>query len=483
MSKILSIEIGSSLVKICHMYDCSKLPRIEQAFCVAIEPDWIVDGCIIEDTIDKLAETIKKALVARKIRTRKAVFSLYSSNIISREITLPATNRKTMKKMIEINIQEFFPIDISDYNISFAIMNTIKKGRDTGKLKVLITAAEKKITDKYIQLANMLNFKIKDIKYSILSLYALGYYCNPAVRSMCVNVMSHSTNVVIVSGKELTMQRNLSYGYEHTTELKEALKRIVEFYAEQEEYRKPEEIFFCGDLNFSDSFMEKAEEVLGIPCRKSNYIPNLILSPKMKDTNISPFLVCVGSAMLQSGYLAESEKVKEDNKNLRLIVLLSIFFVVMIIAMINVSVLSYQEALLENQKLLTKKENLSKAMMIHEKYVALTSLDEQVKVIDNKTLYANDQLLNLIEKLEKDLPSDVTVVEFSSDTDSFSMKMRVSTKEQAAGVIEKIRKYDIFENVYVDSLVENSDYEDMTSDYVEFTIRADYVVDNDETEN
>ena len=63
-------------------------------------------------------------------------------------------------------------------------------------------------------------------------------------------------------------------------------------------------------------------------------------------------------------------------------------------------------------------------------------------------------MLTFLGELEKKLPRDVEIYEFSSDDNQAVITMQVSDKEKAAGVIDTLRGFESLMNVTVNSISE-----------------------------
>ncbi len=95
----------------------------------------------------------------------------------------------------------------------------------------------------------------------------------------------------------------------------------------------------------------------------------------------------------------------------------------------------------------------------------------------------NDNILNFINELEEKLPADVSVMEFSSNDTTATLRVQAADKDTAAGIIQNLRNFSSLQYVAVDSIQEvqeEADEEDTDQDeaelrrYVEFTVSCTY---------
>ena len=126
MAKILSIEISNSLIRICEMDYKKKNPRVYRHVVVATPPGAINDGYLMNQA--ELKETLTSALVDNKMKgTKDVIFTVASSKIITREVMLPGVKQASLGALIKTNLNEYFPIDLSSYEIAHLVLEQMKE--------------------------------------------------------------------------------------------------------------------------------------------------------------------------------------------------------------------------------------------------------------------------------------------------------------------------------------------------------------------
>lgn len=113
------------------------------------------DGQIID--IHKITYDIDKALEQHRIKAKKVVFSLQSTNVITREVDLPSVAEEQLASMLEYEIQQFFPTSLEDYVIQYKKLKTFNE--DDRKTRLLVAAIPKSIVQSYWELSKELNLK------------------------------------------------------------------------------------------------------------------------------------------------------------------------------------------------------------------------------------------------------------------------------------------------------------------------------------
>ncbi len=211
MAKVLSIEISNSVIRMCQMDYKKTNPRVYRHAMVDTPQGAYMDGRVLKPEL--LKDVIVSALKDHKMyNTKDVVFSIASSKIITREVMLPAIKEKLIPNMIKANLSEYFPIDLSAYEVSHLVLEKIEEGSDAGKYKVLILAAEKHMVNSYDQLATSCGLRLVSLDYAGNSIFQAIKNEDESSRVMILKIEEKSTTVTIVNHKNLMLQRAINYG-------------------------------------------------------------------------------------------------------------------------------------------------------------------------------------------------------------------------------------------------------------------------------
>ena len=503
MAKILCAEFGHSVMKICEMEYRAKNPKVYRCFEIAIPEGSCVDGYFNQDRLKKLIAMVKKGLAKHKVRTKRVIFTVFSGKIINREVLLPAVRENVIDSVIQANLSDYFPVDMSDYSVTYTLTNTIEKGKDAGKHKVLIMAAEKGLIQQYQELAESLGLTLLNLCYAGDSAYqAVKQDVTEECRAV-VKVEEQNTIITIVKAGKLLLQRSINYGigeaiseilnqscfdvlsYDKAWKLAKeqnctyrlnedmpnlaegkravenilkslagSIARILDYFNSHADGKVVQEIMLVGSgAKFVglDGFI--AEET-GREC----LILEEFTSVRYPFGRELPgaYVSCIGAGLSAIGFTYDERKEKEKKKNnyIPATVLLVIFFLVAAAAMAANAVFPYREALDKKRELQTQIAQYQSAEALYMKHVNTKALFEEVDAANNHTKHANDALLSFLGELEKKLPRDATVYEFSSDDMQAVLTLQVTDKEKAAGVIDTLRGFESLMEVSVNSIAE-----------------------------
>lgn len=211
MAKVLSIEISDSVIRMCQMDYKKKNPRVYRHAMIETPQGAYRDGRVLKPEI--LKDVIVDSLKENKMYgTKDVVFSIASSKIVTREVMLPPVKEKMIPNMIKANLSEYFPIDLTAYEVAHLVLEKIEEGADAGKYKVMIMAAEKSMVASYDNLATSCGLRLSSLDYAGNSIFQAIRNEDESSRVMVLKIEEKSTTVTIVNHKNLMLQRAINYG-------------------------------------------------------------------------------------------------------------------------------------------------------------------------------------------------------------------------------------------------------------------------------
>lgn len=211
MAKVLSIEISDSVIRMCQMDYKKKNPRVYRHAMIETPQGAYRDGRVLKPEI--LKDVIVDSLKENKMYgTKDVVFSIASSKIVTREVMLPPVKEKMIPNMIKANLSEYFPIDLTAYEVAHLVLEKIEEGADAGKYKVMIMAAEKSMVTSYDNLATSCGLRLMSLDYAGNSIFQAIRNEDESSRVMVLKIEEKSTTVTIVNHKNLMLQRAINYG-------------------------------------------------------------------------------------------------------------------------------------------------------------------------------------------------------------------------------------------------------------------------------
>lgn len=211
-SKILSIELSNTTIRIVQMDYKTTNPRVYYHVVCNTPENSINDGYLINP--DAVANAIRTALVSNRIKgTKNVIFTISSTKIVTREQQLPQMKSAQLDSMIQTNLSDYFPIDLDNYQVAYTVLGTIDEGKDAGKLRVSIMAAENNLVESYKQLAASCGLVLVQVDNVANSVYQVLKSENKSQCKMVLKIEENATSVLVIKNESLLLQRNIGFGF------------------------------------------------------------------------------------------------------------------------------------------------------------------------------------------------------------------------------------------------------------------------------
>lgn len=507
--KVLSIEVGNSLTKIMEVDYRVKNPKVYH--CVSlVTPEGIVNDGAVRVT-QEFAEAIKKSLAAGKIKTKQTVFSITSSKIANREVTVPKVKDNRIKTLIETNASDYFPVQMSDYELGYSIM--AEQEGEGGQMRLLVYAAPKKILQDYQKLAAACGLSVVGYDYGGNGLYQVIKAECSAGNQMVVKVDESTTLVTILQDGIQVLQRNINYGVDaiiqecmesNEMEYPEALKtlrrsdyisdeeegteseesigylvsgvlRVMDYYNSRNNGIKIDKILLTGLGGDIAGLAERMTDDLGFQVDVLKKAEGFNIERHFRDTSFGEYISCLGAAVAPLGFITEEKEASKKKGSAfdGIAVILFVGGIFISLALVVASLMPY---------LIAKKENSDKKLYltslrymeeIYNTYTAEKAENDYLHAINTATMNRNEEIGAFIRELEQKMPSDIRVTSLVCDEQSVLMSVEVSSKNEAANVVDTLMGFNSLAWVDVTSVSEgkNGDEEDTT---VSFTVSCVY---------
>ncbi len=145
----LGIDIGSVSIKLAN----SPVNIMEPIYGIAETPPGSFEDGYIRD-IPTMAEAITQCLQGKdKFRGRNVVFSILSSDVIIRDMSVPSVPAGELPQLVRNMAQEYIPASLKEYVIDYKTVGMLNEG-ETQKQRLLLFAAPIALIDGYLELAD-----------------------------------------------------------------------------------------------------------------------------------------------------------------------------------------------------------------------------------------------------------------------------------------------------------------------------------------
>lgn len=214
--KAITIEIGYSLTKVCEVDYKAKTHRIYKSFTVQNGGEIINDGALMPSP--EYVESLQRALSANRVKTKQVVFTITSSKIASREVTIPFVKENRIADVVNANATDYFPVDLSQYQLAYTILGTIGETKGSQQYKLLVMAVPSALLSGYYDLAKALKLEVAAIDYAGNSIFQVVKEECAKGKHMIIKIDERSSLVMAVENSVMTFTRSVSYGVEEAIE-------------------------------------------------------------------------------------------------------------------------------------------------------------------------------------------------------------------------------------------------------------------------
>ena len=519
-NRVLCIEIGNRMTHVVETDFKVKEPKIYKSFSFQT-PDNLFKEETLADVLP-FKERLDAGLEEHKIKTRKAVFVLASSRIASRDVVIPHVKENRIRTLLYANSAEYFPVDLEKYQLSYRLLDEVEEESEQ-KYKLMVLAVPNEMIDAYKSLA----------KVCLLTLVDLDYIGNAATQLLEKNITNDlyaavrleedTTMITIVRENKIELQRTFPYGIADVIQAVQKSGHFgedIDFYETLEKMRK-ENVLSLEEEEIQEDITEGFRAITGNVSRVMNFyssnhagaeMENIVLygtgadicgmEQYLSDELSIPvsgeslrealpqekgntgdyyplmYLTCVGAAVNPMKFRLEDEKEvaekKKEHKQIHIEPKNFFGICVVVSLVLLLAVVPYYGYLKMGVHKLQKER--SEKQYLADEYKEYNQAKTEYEKIENlyqETTTTSEGIGDFIDELEKNMPSDILVRSITSNSESVTMDIRVSSKREAAKVVDELSGFESISDVQVESLEETKS--ETNQSYVDFMVVCTYV--------
>lgn len=519
-NRVLCIEIGNRMTHVVETDFKVKEPKIYKSFSFRT-PDNLFHEETLADVLP-FKECLDAVLEEHKIKTRKAVFVLASSRIASRDVVIPHVKENRIRTLLYANSAEYFPVDLEKYQLSYRLLDEVEEEGEQ-KYKLMVLAVPNEMIDAYKSLA----------KVCLLTLVDLDYIGNAATQLLEKNIKNDlyaavrleedTTMITIVRENKIELQRTFPYGIADVVQAVQKSGHFgedIDFYETLEKMRK-ENVLSLEEEEIQEDITEGFRAITGNVSRVMNFyssnhagaeMENIVLygtgadicgmEQYLSDELSIPvsgeslrealpqekgntgdyyplmYLTCVGAAVNPMKFRLEDEKEvaekKKEHKQIHIEPKNFFGICVVVSLVLLLAVVPYYGYLKMGVHKLQKER--SEKQYLADEYKEYNQAKTEYEKIENlyqETTTTSEGIGDFIDELEKNMPSDILVRSITSNSESVTMDIRVSSKREAAKVVDELSGFESISDVQVESLEETKS--ETNQSYVDFMVVCTYV--------
>lgn len=518
-SKILSIELSNTTIRIVQMDYKTTNPRVYYHVVCNTPENSINDGYLINP--DAVANAIRTALVSNRIKgTKNVIFTISSTKIVTREQQLPQMKAAQLDSMIQTNLSDYFPIDLDNYQVAYTVLGTIDEGKDAGKLRVSIMAAENNLVESYKQLAASCGLNLVQVDNVANSVYQVLKSENKTQCKMVLKIEENATSVLVIKNESLLLQRNIGFGFlpaikeimhqpafqavsefdarniamkracirktlneataitdsedmpepsegqamtnarqavtDSLEDLVKGIQRVINYYNSTNSSNPLDLCYICGAGGSINGISHLLSNELGLKVSVLRKLENVAYSVLGDNADLYNYVASIGAIYAPVGFFsrAKANRAKNATNYGKLTPLIICLSLVVTLAIVGKAFLDYKAASDRNAELQATEKRYLESEQIYNRYAATLNFYREVVTGQAMSQRASNNIAVFLEELEKKMPSNMTISEFSTDDNQFSMSVEVLDRNTAVGIIQTLRTFDSVYSVNVNAVEE-----------------------------
>lgn len=517
-SRVLNIEVGDSICKVCCSQAEKKCCRVSESFMFITPADSVTDGTI--NNAEVLADMLRLELESHGLGNVKGVvFSVASGKIASREIKLPYLKDKQLADAIATNSADYFPVDITRYHVTHLLLERVKGSE--GFCRVLVMAAPLSLLEGYFRLADLARLDIKAIDSCSNSHYqAIRRLKEPTV-SMYVDVDCTASFVSFIAGDELLLQRTFAFGGDELitaymekkdygegdfiralrevsvssadfageesigeSNIKDGLNRLVYSVVRSVDYFNSfrweavtAQIVLMGACGHVAGLKEQVAAATDLPVIYLEEVPGA--QKICEGADISAYISCIGSNLAPVDFMPEILKRRKrgaaSEVGEQTLIKGIIGGSILVLAAIAVSALALLNYQLVERRLAETRDEIARLEPAEQVYLTYNAYQQgelamlQVRELEESP---NASLVAFFEELEEKMPSQILLLSAVCTADGISMSVTVPGFEEAAVVISQLRSFESLSEINVSDVTTQTD--ESGAQYAVFTVVCAY---------
>lgn len=511
-SKVLAITVGNDYTKISElMFSSHKIANVYFSTTIPTPKDCVEDG-YIKDT-NALADAIKGVIYDRGILTKDVIFTIQSNKVISKEVVAPFMKENRILDYINTNATEYFPVNIDEYVFTYSILETILDDADK-KYRLMVMAAPVNMVERYYDVASRLELRMLGVDYvgnSTLQLIKLQIDESP---TLVIQMGDDATIISILSNNVLQLMRSVPYGratvanavsekreipYEQAMKvienervLKESfadgdyitdslkylvnnISRVLDYYTSKHQSNAVEKAIIITEGKSIRAIETLLSYEVGIKINKIEELNQVIAEPSlnMPLSELTSYLSNIGCVIKPVNFVPKSanDKVRRTSDTMitKIVIIATIAIIAALVAIPLVANIAKRT---KNKNIKEDIDNAKSIEQIVNDYYQAKDKHTDLSSFTILTNSPDDYLMDFIEFLEENMPSDIALNQLSVSEGAVTMACTGSSKETFAQFIVLLKQQSNITGVSSKMISESQDENDVIT--ASYTITCNF---------
>jgi len=267
---VISIEISAARTKMAELVMGKTHQAVKKADIFDTPDNSMEDGFIRDSAA--VAEALQSHISNAGMTAKEIVFTISSTKVVSREVTVQASKEKLLKNIVENEANDYFPMDLTDYVITYSV---IGHKQAEGTFRLMVYAAPIALLQMYYDLASELHKDVASIDFEGNSLYQWFKNSNLSDVSLIVQVNGASSLLTVIDHSEMGVQRSIGYGANMIANVLADANAYDEIKSQADAFKLMQEQAFFS-IGASDDAFWRENEMTRIRAQRFKQIENEI---------------------------------------------------------------------------------------------------------------------------------------------------------------------------------------------------------------
>ena len=496
--KVLSIRVEEKTTLIVHMDYGTAAPMVYGCMRVTTPQGAIEDG-VIKDAF-AISRRIKKACEEKMIKTKDAIFTIASSKIANRQVTIPAVPKQKIQDVVEAKAHDYFPVDVNNYTFAYTSHGEERNTDEGNLLDLLVFAAPNSLIESYYTLADALGFNVVSLDCDGNSVFQIMKRQSPTGVAMSIQINRLNTLINIMAGDKLLLQRVIPYGISSVTDymlsdgsfhvesfddafdlitshqvllqsfdydesntsvsykkridvtdslssLLSNITRVIEYYNTRDKEHPITEIICSGAGASAVGIHELLNTELGIHTSTPKDLQGVKFAKKIVlNRSILQYVGCFGATFEPVGFIPKDMILKSKSKSSTFSML--VVFGAAVVLAIGLAVLSILQVVSVNNTKTELESKIASLKPIEDRYNQLVDIEDQYAIyesVENTVETANNDLHTIIDEIAEKCPKNFLINAIT--TTEAGVTINATTKDKLSGIAALKMKLDTIEKI------------------------------------
>lgn len=282
--------------------------------------------------------------------------------------------------------------------------------------------------------------------------------------------------------KMLRLRKEVTYSYQ---QLINSIVRVIDYYNAKNRDAAIDKIVITGIAADFWGFSNLLAEELGREVEVLRDLSGIGIEQgiHLQELSLGDYITVIGAALSNTGFTPASlersakdkkgEAGKDVNKD-QISMLVFIGGTVLAVGLLLYRVVPFTVAKVENNSLLEQKRQLYPVQEIYNEYQQVLADYNYLTAVYAQTENYNRGLFELIETLEKELPSVADLTNLDVTTEDITINVNVPHKRAAAQLVMNLREIECFSDVSITALAKSADQNEGSEEFYTTAITCTY---------